>query len=203
MQAHRNFSSASTLFALALAFLASPVNSLAGGSPPATPSPLIIEGAISEILFDDTQDEDATPGWDWAISTDGGTEDADNANTFQILDYDEDCVLIVKAPDTPNEDTENPCEIPVVTIESKGDGATAEAIKVFDNGDVILGGVDGLGVGAGSAFIYAPVGTFPEGGDYPQFLFQWGPGQNITYSPSNLAAQVLYCLLYTSPSPRD
>ena len=96
MQGHRNFSSASTLFALALAFLASPVNSLAGGAPPATPSPLIIEGAISEILFDDTQDEDATPGWDWAISTDGGTSNTGDtsANTFQILDYDEDCVLL-------------------------------------------------------------------------------------------------------------
>ena len=173
MQGHRNFSSASTLFALALAFLASPVNSLAGGSPPATPSPLIIEGAISEILFDDTQDEDATPGWDWAISTDGGTSNTGDtsANTFQILDYDEDCVLIVKAPDTPNEDTENPCEIPVVTIESKGDGATAEAIKVFDNGDVLLGGEDGLGVGAGVVYMFAPDGAFPEV-DYPQTLFQ-------------------------------
>ena len=193
MQGHRNFSSASTLFTLALAFLASPVNSLAGGAPPPNISPLTIEGASPTIWFDDTQDEDATPSWDWAIQTDGGTANTgeDSANTFQILDYDEDCVLIEKAPDTPNEVIEDPCPIPVVTIESNGDGATADAIKVFGNGDVVLGGEDGLSVGAGSAFILAPDEAFPEG-DYPPYLAQWTPGTHLLFSPSPLALQAIY-----------
>ena len=191
MQVHRNFSSASTLFTLALAFLASPVNSLAGGAPPPNISPLTIEGASPTIWFDDTQDEDATPSWDWAIQTDGGTEDADNANTFQILDYDEGCVLGEKAPDTPNE-VIVPCAIPVVTIESNGDGATADAIKVFGNGDVVLGGEDGLSVGAGSAFILAPDAVFPDVGGYPPYLHQWTPGAHVLFSPSQLALQAIY-----------
>ena len=191
MQRYRTFFSTSTLFALALAFLATPVNSLAGGAPPPTISPLTIEGAIPTIWFDDTQDEDATPSWDWAIITDGGLEDTDTNNTFQIQDFNEDCIPISKSPDTADV-SENPCTIPVVTIESNGNGDTADAIKVFGNGDVVLGGLDdGLGVGAGSAFIFAPDEAFPEGG-YPITLFDFTPGARITYSPFPLAVDVMY-----------
>ena len=163
MQAQRNFSSASTLFALALAFLASPVNSLAGGAPPSF-SPLVIEGASPSIHFDDTGDESPTDAWDWAIYTDGGIEDLDSNNTFQILDYNESCGRGGLAPEGPSVIRLDECIIPVVTINSNGTDNTRDAIYVSAEGTVSTAGK--IHVGSQDT----PVGQFTiTSADQPRF----------------------------------
>ena len=163
MQAQRNFSSASTLFALALVFLASPVNSLAGGAPP-TFSPLVIEGASPSIHFDDTGDESPTDAWDWAIYTDGGIEDLDSNNTFQILDYSESCGRGGLAPEGPSVIRLDECIIPVVTINSNGTDNTRDAIYVSAEGTVSTAGK--IHVGSQDT----PVGQFTiTSADQPRF----------------------------------
>lgn len=41
-------------------------------------------GVAPEILFDDTDDEDCSPSWDWRILTQGGVNDPDQTNFFSI-----------------------------------------------------------------------------------------------------------------------
>ncbi len=48
-----------------------------------------IEDPSPEILFDDTDDEDATPSYDWILRTSGGTSDNDTNNYFIISGYGE------------------------------------------------------------------------------------------------------------------
>ena len=148
MQGHRTFSSASTLFALALAFLASPVNSLAGAPPPARiGSPATIEGFESPtILFDDLDDVDFN--WEWAIVADAGegidetapvsVEDVTPGNNrFTIYTNLEVPPMVLN--DEPKAITPPSMNaIPVVTINSPGDGTVADSLVVQLDGDIEL-----------------------------------------------------------------
>ena len=55
--------------------------------PSAEAADTVIDDVSPEIFFDDSQDEDFTPGWDWEILAEGGVNNADTNNYFVIRGF--------------------------------------------------------------------------------------------------------------------
>ncbi len=94
--------------------------------PSAHAQDLRAESSTPHITFDDTNDEDCTPGYDWAVKADGGTSDADTNNTYVITGVGE---------------AAGPCfaDVPIITLHHNGlDGASssADALVVDSDGDI-------------------------------------------------------------------
>jgi hypothetical protein len=93
--------------------------------PSAYAADLVSEDTQPEVLFDDTQDEDFTPTWDWRIVTEGGTSNSDTDNWFAIQGYRETTFGIVE----------------IVRIEHDGDNSASSpinALVIDDIGDIFL-----------------------------------------------------------------
>ena len=52
--------------------------------PSAAAVDLTASNPLSTVFFDDTQDEDCSPGWDWSVRAEGGASDTDLNNFYQI-----------------------------------------------------------------------------------------------------------------------
>ena len=85
--------------------------------PSAHAADLTAEDASPEIRFDDTNDEDYTPSYDWIIRAEGGTSDADTGNYFIISGYGE---------------TTGIGDVPIIRIDHDGDNSASSPIRALE-----------------------------------------------------------------------